>query len=353
MQADELYDEFEIDWTPVWPDEDGRLEPIFFDGPQWIEFPEVEPLVLAPEPATAAAALLAQFDAFALFEPERGGEEPEEPLPPAPRPASAASVAFSFGVHLLTLLVLVGWHSAPAQIAGAIPVRLVIEAPAAAPAENVAGQSVAVSAERAPPAANRTVTPAEPPPAPPQPQVASMTPPAKPRPPLPRPPAAPPRPAPPTHAATQAETPAPPPKAAASPPVRAASTPLPPRPTAVAGAPSAASIAVRPEATVAAAATGEGDYFARLEELTRPYLYMLSPNFLAGRRGSTTLSIAVADDGRIGHIGVKRSSGYPDIDARIEQMIAAIGRFPPLPQQLRRPGVDLDFNLVFPDVLQQ
>jgi TonB family protein len=354
VQADEPYDEFEIDWMPLWPDEEGRLEPIFFDGPQWIEFPDAEPLAAALEPAMADAALLVEFEEFALLDPE-AGDEPEEPLPPAPRRASAASLAASFGVHLLTLFLLIGWHSAPAEIAGAIPVQLVIKEASAAPKEMPPGQSVAVSADQAPQAASSAVTPAEPPPARPQTQVASIKPPAKPRPPTPRPrpSAAPSQPAPPARAAKPA--PAPPAKTAAAeqPTVQTAPAPVPRQPTAAAGAPSSASTAARFEGTASGVAIGEGDYFSRLEQLTRPYLYMLSPSFLAGRRGRTMLTVVVGDDGTIGRIGVKLSSGYPDIDARIEQMVQAVGRFPPLPQQLRRPSADLDFNLVFPDVLAQ
>jgi TonB family protein len=353
VQVEEPFDEFEIDWTPVWQDEDGRLDPIFFDGAQWLEFPEPEPLPPVLEPATAEPSLLVGFDEFCLLEPEWGSEEPDEP-PLAARPrASAASLAASFGVHLLPLLVLIAWHSAPVKVAGAIPVRLVIEASAAAPEEKAPGQSV--SADQAPQADNGAVTPAEPPPARSQTRTASVTPPAKSRPPIPRPrpPTTPPRPKPPTH--TAKPTPAPPPKmeAAMSPPVHAAPAPVQLRPTEVAAPPSSTSIAVRHDGATSGAATGGGDYFAQLEQLTRPYLYMLSPTFLAGRRGRTTLTIVVADDGTIGHIGVKLSSGYPDIDARIEQMVAAVGRFPPPPPQLRRPGTDLDFNLVFPEVLAQ
>jgi TonB family protein len=99
--------------------------------------------------------------------------------------------------------------------------------------------------------------------------------------------------------------------------------------------------------------TSRNDYFARLVALTRDHLNMLPAAFLAGRRGQTTLSIVVLGDGSIGRITVKRSSGYPDIDARIEQIVAAVGRFPPPPESFQRPSVELDFNLTFPDALQQ
>ena len=95
-----------------------------------------------------------------------------------------------------------------------------------------------------------------------------------------------------------------------------------------------------------------GDYFARLVSMTRGHLDLLPVSFLAGRHGQTVLTVAVAEDGTIGKIAVKHSSGYADIDSRIEQVVAAVGRFPPPPGWLRRPIVELDFNLSFPEALQ-
>ena len=81
---------------------------------------------------------------------------------------------------------------------------------------------------------------------------------------------------------------------------------------------------------------------------------MLPLSFLAGRRGQTILSIVVLENGTIGRISVKRGSGYPDIDARIERIVAAVGRFPPLPAAFgRTPAIELDFDLTFPNALQQ
>ncbi len=366
MRADEPQDEFAIDWTPIWPEEDGRLEPILFDGPLWIEFAEAEPRAAAVE-----LPQLVEFEEFALLDPEAGGDEPDEP-PPAPRQrASPSGLAASLGVHLLALLVLIGWRNTPAEIGGAIPVQLVIEAAAGAPAEHQPGQSVAENLDQTPQADSGAVsTPAEPRAPPPKTHVASVSPPRdKPRAPRRPPHRAPPATAPPTPS-THAAKPVPqPPRTAAAAlptPAPAAPAPIAPPATAQAGSPSSASIAATqadsPSAAssaaardgqVSGAATGQGDYLVYLEQLTRPYLYMLPPTFLAGRRGRTTLTVTVGDDGAISRIGVKHSSGYPDIDARIEQMVQAVGRFPPLPPQLRRPGADLDFNLAFPDVLRQ
>jgi TonB family protein len=98
---------------------------------------------------------------------------------------------------------------------------------------------------------------------------------------------------------------------------------------------------------------GRGDYLNYLVSLTRTHIDILPLSFLAGRRGQTILSVVVLEDGTIGRITVKRSSGYPDIDSRIEQMVAAVGRFPPVPASLPKPAVDLEFNMTFPDALQQ
>ena len=88
--------------------------------------------------------------------------------------------------------------------------------------------------------------------------------------------------------------------------------------------------------------------------MTRTHLDLLPSAFLAGRRGQTVLSIVVIADGTIGRISLKRSSGYPDVDTRIEQIVAAVGRFPPLPASFGgTPSVELDFDLTFPNAIQQ
>ena len=94
-----------------------------------------------------------------------------------------------------------------------------------------------------------------------------------------------------------------------------------------------------------------GDYFDRLVALTRTHLDMLPRAFLAGRRGQTILSIVVLEDGTIGRISLKRSSGYPDIDTRIEQIVAAVGRFPPVPQWFQGPQISVTLHVSYPDGL--
>src|SRR5262249_27775541 len=82
-----------IDPTPIWPVDDARLEPVFLAG--------------LPD-----------------------GEEPDESddIVRVPRQrASPFSPLGSFCVHLVTLLFLLGWGEAPAEIADALPVQLVFE----------------------------------------------------------------------------------------------------------------------------------------------------------------------------------------------------------------------------------
>ena len=292
VRSDELLEVFEIDPAPIWPADDARLEPIFLAGPPGNELED-----------------------FRQHDGERSDEAVNQPLPAPRRRGSAISVFGSFGVHLLLLLGLVGASSAPAELSGAIPVQLVIEEPQSAtsavdeaqPAQSVAESTGETARAVAAPAA---ATPPErrPPP------VASAIPPPKPSPPKP---------------------PEPNPAVAAAP----ATTPAPNSASRAAAAPG-------PNAS-------RGDYLDYLVTLTRGHFDLLPLSFLAGRRGRTILSVMVFEDGTISRVAVKHSSGYPDIDARIERMVAAVGRFPPVPDSFRKPSVELDFNLAFPDALQQ
>jgi TonB family protein len=104
-----------------------------------------------------------------------------------------------------------------------------------------------------------------------------------------------------------------------------------------------------PRATrVPGPAATRDEYLAFCESLIRRHFDMLPASFLGGRRGATALSLLVLDDGTIASIRVARSSGYPDIDAKIEQMVAAVHRFPPLPQWDQAPSTRLIYNHVFP-----
>jgi TonB family protein len=336
VRPDELLDEFEIDWAPIWPADDDRLEPIFLAGPLSSEFEELE----EPDPTLALGApeapLPAGFEEFLQLDPERSDEEPDEP-PPAPRQrAWVISLFGSLGVHLLPLIVLISWSSAPAEIPATIPVQFVIEespsAPDKAPPDQLVTETISET-PREPPAKpdSRAVdTTASPPVQPPQTSVAIVMPP----PPKPNPP------------------PEPPPRQPAATALPTALLPTATPPTATLPT-SATPIPAPREAQVPGPDPARSDYFAHLVALTRGHLDMLPAAFLAGRRGQTVLSVVVLGDGTIGRISVKRSSGYPDIDTRIEQIVAAVGRFPPPPESFQRPSVELDFNLTFPNALLQ
>jgi TonB family protein len=72
---------------------------------------------------------------------------------------------------------------------------------------------------------------------------------------------------------------------------------------------------------------------------------------IGDRRGETIINVLVLDDGTVAMLSVGLSSGYPDIDARVEDMIRAVGRFPPLPQWFQGPRMQLEFRLEFPEAL--
>lgn len=105
-------------------------------------------------------------------------------------------------------------------------------------------------------------------------------------------------------------------------------------------------------ARYAGPAATRDEYLAYLVSLTRQHINLLPMSFVAGRSGETVISVTVYDNGQIGPLGVIRSSGYPDIDQRIEQMVAAVGKFPPLPQWYQGDAVQLELTLKFPEALE-
>ena len=105
-------------------------------------------------------------------------------------------------------------------------------------------------------------------------------------------------------------------------------------------------------ARYAGPAATRDEYLAYLVSLTRQHIDLLPMSIVGGRRGETVISVTVYDNGRIGPLGVIRSSGYPDIDERIEKMVAAVGKFPPLPQWYQGNAVQLELTLKFPEALE-
>jgi TonB family protein len=357
VRPDEPRDEFEIDLTPIWPADDERLEPIILAGLLWFEPEEFDP---APVLGASQAPLPAEFEEFLELDPQRGAQEPDEPPPPPRQRASATSLFGSLGVHLLPLLVLIGWSSAPAELSSTIPVQFVVEessaARAEAPPDRPVTETISETRSNSDNAAD-TAPPAPPAVRPPPVKTASVKPPPKPSPP--------PEPTPRKPVAAIPPAPASPPEPTLRKSVAAtAPAPATPAPAATPPGPASPAPAARPPATPPNPAPREarapgpdparGDYFDRLVALTRTHLDLLPSAFLAGRRGQTVLSIVVIADGTIGRISLKRSSGYPDVDTRIEQIVAAVGRFPPLPASFGgTPSIELDFDLTFPNAIQQ
>lgn len=94
------------------------------------------------------------------------------------------------------------------------------------------------------------------------------------------------------------------------------------------------------------------EYLAYVNSLILRHLGLLSHSLVAGRRGETAILMSVLDDGTVARVSVMRSSGYIDIDLRVEEMIRATGRFPPLPQWIQGPSIGLVFTLPFPEGLE-
>ena len=94
------------------------------------------------------------------------------------------------------------------------------------------------------------------------------------------------------------------------------------------------------------------EYLAYLAYLARQHIGLLPPSLIGGRRGETIINVLVLDDGTVAMLSIGLSSGYPEIDARVEQMIRAVGRFPPLPQWYQGPSMRLEFRLQFPEALE-
>ncbi len=65
----------------------------------------------------------------------------------------------------------------------------------------------------------------------------------------------------------------------------------------------------------------------------------------------TLFRLVVLDDGTIARITLAHPSPYPEIDARLEEAVNAVHRFPPLPQWLQGPSTNLILQVIYPDGL--
>lgn len=339
LRPDDLLELFEIDLTAIAAPETARAEPVLATAPFPGEFDEPDrpdPRRLDPGrsdtawPDTARPDT-ARFEAGRL-DPGRAQAEPAKLPPPRRRPGLSLAMLGSLGLHLLPLLALLPWGSAPAEIAVPIPVQLVLEA--APPLPPVP--------EKKPPPPGRLAsedigeTQAKPD-QPAETQIAAALPPPKPIPP-PDLLSALPKPAPEPDPAARPEEPNP--ALPVKPPVKQAVVArlvLNPHPA--------------PRAQVPGTAATRDEYLAYCATLIRGHFGLLPPSFVAGRRGATVLNILVLDDGTIARISVARNSSYPDIDARIEQAVAAVRRFPPLPQWFQGPRISLTLQVSYPEGL--
>jgi TonB family protein len=258
----------------------------------------------------------------------------------------------SLVLHLLPLLLLIDWPMSPPAEVEPIPVQLVFEPPPkAAPAPpqpqqkptpppprgRVASEDLGDPEAKAvdkpkgdPPPADKPAKTETPPtetkpPEKPQ-QVAAMAPP-------PLPPAK-----------SDAPKPDPVPKPAPKPTPAAHRIP---RPVEEPG-----NLAPRRGLFPGPAATRD-EYLAYMHSLIRQHYNLLSSGELGGRRGMVVVEFVVLDDGKIALLKVRRSSGYPDIDNRVAEMVAAVGRFPPLPQWFQGLAMPFEFGFPFPEALRE
>jgi protein TonB len=299
-----------------------------------------------PEPKLLGAPFLIEFDEPDRLDPNRVGLTWELPAPPTGGMRMRSQLS-ALAVHALPILVILFWPATTTETP-VIPVQLVLEQP----------------------------PPPEPPPAPPE-QQQKPQPPASPEQPKPgrlssadmgdtkpktpgtaspqSPPAAgEPQPQPSdaqTAAAAAMVPPVPPPKPA---PPKDSPALRPPKPSG-AVTPHQEEVpheAPRPAAFDGPAATRD-EYLAHLLALTRQHLDLLPMSVIGSRKGETIVTVRVLDDGTISDIGVARSSGYPDIDERIEKMVAAVQKFPPVPQWVQGHSLELQLTLRFPDALER
>jgi TonB family protein len=276
------------------------------------------------EPLPAMAPPSGEDDEPGRLDPDRAQEESERIAPLGRRRELRVGMLGSLCLHLLPLLALVHWTGTPPEVDTPIPVQLVMEAPPKPPPPPPAP---APKVEKPPPrgrlasedtgettkqqTTDATATPGSAEPE--RTELAAIVPPPPPK------PVPPPKPAVPNSEFHRLDTV---PQAA-------------PHETRVPG----------PAAT-------RDEYLAYLVGLTRRHIDLLPSDVIGDKKGETVLEIVVLADGTIARIDVAHGSGYPEIDERVEQMVAAVHRFPPLPQWYQGHSVALNFRLRFPEALE-
>lgn len=289
--------------------EAARSEPALATDPLWIGFDDADGRDPEPIPPKLEAPLLIGFDNPQESGLNRAIDFGEVPLESCGNAASSAMAA-SLVLHILFLTLLLNWSWVAGEPAIAVPVQLIIEESPLLPGP-----------ELAPDAPKRLAT------------------------------------------GSGGENLAAPKERADSPvPVTAPATPVPmpvavPKPAAPLTNVVAKPAARRQEA-IRRHVAGEGapaatrdEYFTQLVKLTRRHLDLLPMSVVGDRRGETIVKLLVHADGTITRIAVAQGSGYRDIDARILRIVAAVHRFPPLPQGFGSRGLALQLRFRFPDAL--
>ena len=272
-----------------------------------------------------------------LFPAEEAGESPGPIIrPPAEKRERSRNdkelpfgVAGSLALHLLPLLLLIGWPSTPAELPELVPVQLVLETapPAPAPQQAPPPRGRMASDDMGPTVDKTAKNPTPVPEKAPELKTALAAPDSPPEP-LPRP-----------DDIALEPPPAPKPK---------------PNPRQAIPRPDHAVRLMGPSGwQVLGEAATRDNYLALLKALTQRHMNLLPPSVIGGRRGDTYLSVLVLSDGTIARIAILRSSGYPDIDERVGQMVAAVGRFPPIPARFGDSSLELTMHLRFPEAIAE
>jgi TonB family protein len=310
------------------------------------------------EPSLASLPFFVGFDEPEPLDPERVGLIWE--LVGAQRPRMRLRSPFiALFLHLAVLLLIVGWASTVTEDAPLIPIKLVIEqAPPEPDPQPVEQPPTPTQPERAEaqsqPVQSAPVqsTPAPPAPTPPV-HAKLQNPPAKPKPAQPKP-----APTPPVHATPQIQQEQlPPPRPApisrpAEPPPAPAPTPPRPYEPPPAPAPTPPRPYEAPSVPYPGAGASQDGYLAYLVTLTGQHMNLLPKSLVGDRRGETVVGVAVRRDGVIERVSIVRPSAYPDIDQRVAQMVAAVGRFPPVPNVFQGSPVELELDFFYPEALQ-
>lgn len=296
-----------------------------------------------PEPNLAATPFFIEFDEPARLDPERAGLIWELP-PMLSRAIQLRSPIVALALHLLPLIGIIIWPLMMIEPPPPIPVQLVFEPPPPPPPPPpqqpapkppkfevpLRGRLSSIDqGVQKPPDLGRTPDPVQNPAAGPQQQTPSeaQTTASAEAPPVPAP-----KPAPPKEHQPSFQLP----KASGAQTPHHEETPH----------------EAQHYARYAGPATTRDEYLAYLVSLTRQHIDLLPLSYVGDRKGETVISVVVYDNGRIGPLGIVRGSGYPDIDKRIEEMVAAVGKFPPLPQWYQGDAVQLELTLKFPEALE-